>query len=171
MSPESDAPRRKWRWRLWVRDILIVVAIFLLWQWWQTRDLVDRPAPALVGLTVDGSAYQLMPGERPTLVHFWATWCPICRLEQDAIDDIAADHPVITVATQSGTASELAEYLREHGLQQPVLLDDDGRIAADWGVNGVPMSFVVDERGHIVAATAGLSSQWGLRWRLWWAGR
>jgi thiol-disulfide isomerase/thioredoxin len=101
------------------------------------------------------------------LVHFWATWCPICRLEQDSIASIAADWPAITIATTSGSAEELSDYLREDGLTMPVLLDEHGEIARRWGVQGVPATFIVDGDNIIRHAGMGFATEIGLRLRLW----
>ena len=120
---------RRPRWVAWARDIALLVVALAIIQWWQARDLVVGPAPPLVGHLIDGGPYQLNPANGPVLVHFWASWCPICRLEQDSIASIAGDHPVITVATTSGTRDEVAAYLREHGLAMPVLLDEAGDLA------------------------------------------
>ena len=121
--PARDAGGRRW-WR-WLRDIGLFVLVFVVIQWWQSRDLVEGPAPPLVGHLLDGSPYQLAATQRPVLVHFWATWCPVCRLEQDSIASIAADWPTITIATTSGSAEEVSGYLLEDGLTMPVLLDEN----------------------------------------------
>ena len=157
------------RWLRWLRDIALVILVFAAIQWWQARNLVKGPAPPLVGHLVDGSPYQLIPAEGPLLVHFWASWCPVCRIEQDSIASIAADRPVMTVATTSGSAEEMAAYLNGHGLEMPVLMDEDGEIARGWGVNGVPASFIVDTDGNIRHASMGYASEVGLRIRLWLA--
>jgi thiol-disulfide isomerase/thioredoxin len=172
-EPESpaqeSAPRRPRRWLRWLRDLALLLALFAAVQWWQARDLVKDQAPPLAGLLIDGTPWQLNPADGPYLVHFWATWCPICRLEQGSIDSIARDHPVITIATSSGTAEELQAYMREHGLGKAVMLDEDGHLARAWGVSGVPASFVVDRSGAISHAGMGYSTGWGLRLRLWLA--
>jgi thiol-disulfide isomerase/thioredoxin len=153
-----------------VRDILLLLLVFAAVQWWQARDLAAGPAPPLVGLLLDGSPYQLDPAGGPILVHFWATWCPVCRLEEDSIARIAADLPTITVATTSGTSDEVAAYLAEQGLTMPVLLDEDGELARRWGVNGVPATFVIDREGRIRHAGKGYSTEIGLRLRMWLSG-
>ena len=153
----------------WLRDLLILLALFAAIQWWQARDLVKDAAPPLTGLLIDGTPFQLDPAQGPYLVHFWATWCPICRLEQDSIDAIARDHPVITVATSSGNAEEMAEYMQQNGLTKPVLMDEEGGLARNWGVYGVPATFVVDTDGMIRHASMGYSTGLGLRLRLWLA--
>ena len=169
-SPSSDkAVTRRPRWRVWLRDLILIALVVVALQWWQARNLVEGSAPPLTGLLVDGDPYQLQPAQGPTLVHFWAEWCPICRFEQDSIDRIASDWPVMTVATTSGSADEVAAYLREHGLTMPALIDETGQLAQAWGVNGVPATFVIDRDGGIAHAGMGYSTEWGLRLRLWLA--
>jgi thiol-disulfide isomerase/thioredoxin len=169
-TPKSPKNRRgRARWRGWLRDIGLLVLVVLAVQWWQSRNLVSEAAPPLVGLLLNGSPYQLDPADGPSLVHFWAEWCPICRLEQDSIDSIASDHRVITVATTSGDAEEVAAFVAREGLGFAVLMDEGGDIARGWGVNGVPATFVVDSAGRITSATRGYSTEIGLRLRLWLA--
>ena len=166
-TAQQARPAGKRRWLRWLRDIGLLVLVFVVIQWWQSRDLVEGPAPPLVGHLLDGSPYQLAATQRPVLVHFWATWCPVCRLEQDSIASIAADWPTITVATTSGSAEEVSGYLLEDGLTMPVLLDENGAIARRWGVQGVPATFIVDGDNHIRYAGMGYATEVGLRLRLW----
>jgi peroxiredoxin len=74
---------------------------------------------------------------------------------------------VLTVALQSGEAGEIVSYLQAADLDFPVVPDPDGAIARRWGVGGVPASFVIDPEGRIAFATVGLSTEPGLRMRLW----
>ena len=108
---------------------------------------------------------------KPVLVHFWATWCPICRAEDGSIHDLAQDYRVLTVATNSGDAQEIARYMEENNLEFPVLLDESGEMGSRWGVNGVPSSFIVDSAGEIRSVAVGYTTGIGLRIRLWLAGR
>ncbi len=139
---------------------------------WQQRDMVSGVAPALQGTTLAGMPYKLPAHPaKPVLVHFWATWCPICRTEQGSIDAIAHDHPeVITVAMQSGNAIEVTRFMQQQGLSFPALNDSDGSISHAWGVNAVPASFIISPDGKIRFIEVGLTSGIGLRFRLWLAG-
>ena len=169
-SPKTPSPRRYRRGLRWLRDILLFVLILAAVQWWQSRDLAKDQAPPLAGLLVDGTPYQMDSSGDPVLVHFWAEWCPVCRLGQDSIDDIAKDHRVITIATTSGPANEVQAFLEEHALTMPTLIDEQGDIARRWGVFGVPSTFVVDTDGAIRHDSKGYSTEIGLRLRLWLAG-
>ena len=157
----------------WVRRIiefLVIMAVIFAARAYQHRDLRTGSAPSLQGVLLDGTSFNLAEfNGRPVLVHFWATWCAICKLEQGTIAAIARDHRVITVAMRSGVKYEVKRHLSENGLEFPVLNDQDGRRAASWGVNGVPTSFIVDGEGKIRFAEMGYTTEAGLRARLWLA--
>jgi len=167
---EKSGPQQG-RLRRWSLELLLVLLAFGAVQWWQSRGVASGPAPALQGVLLDGRQVSLVDlrGE-PVLVHFWATWCPICRFEEDSIDALARDHSVITIATTSGEAAEVLAYLQQNGLRFPVLLDETGEVGRAWGVKGVPASFIIDSSGDIAHATVGYSTEIGLRLRLWLAG-
>jgi len=138
---------------------------------WQQSGTASGPAPALAGELLDGKPVSLAAfAGRPVLVHFWATWCPICRAEQGSIDALARDVPVITVAMQSGDRDAVVQHLRKEELSFPVLNDPAGEIAAQWGVRAVPASFIVDGAGQIRFLEIGYTTGVGLRLRLWLAG-
>ncbi len=147
----------------------LIIAVILGAQYWQTRNLPAGVAPPLVGVLTDGSQVRVGAGDTPTLVAFWATWCPVCSAEEDNIVSVAKDHRVVSVAMQSGDAATVANHLKERGIDLPQLIDADGRYAADWRVSGVPTHFVVDAAGNIRFRVVGYATTWGLKARLWWA--
>ena len=169
----GDRPNRSRRRLLvWGAEVLLVVAVDYGVHLWQTRDAPSGPAPALAGPLLDGAAFDLSRERgRPVLVHFWASWCPVCGLQDGAVASVARRHRVVTVALQSGGAGEVRRHLREAGVEFPVILDPDGSLAARWGVRGVPTSFVIDGSGRIRFVEVGYTSGIGLRSRLWLAGR
>ncbi len=152
--------------------VLLFVAVVAGIRAWQQRDMTSGAAPALQGVTIAGQSYTLPSHPaRPVLVHFWATWCPVCRAEQGTIAAIARDHPdTITVAMQSGRPEEVARHMREQGIAFPAVNDADGSISRAWGVHAVPASFIVAPDGEISFVEVGYTTEIGLRLRLWWAG-
>jgi peroxiredoxin len=165
------SPNRKRRtWLSWARNLLLIATLIAAVQWWQTRDLPKGHAPSLSGALLDGRSVDLEDYRgRPVLVHFWATWCPVCRAEQGTIQRLAEDFPILTVATSSGKAPQIRNYLNEQMLDFPVLPDERGELARQWQVGGVPASFVIDPRGNIASTTMGYTTGLGLRLRLWLA--
>jgi len=170
-KPAKKISRRK----VWLKRALLIL-LFIVFiagiRSWQQRDMSSGMAPPLVGVKLNGSAYTF-PAKpaQPVLVHFWATWCAICRVDQDSIDSIARDHPnTITVAMQSGSDAEVGNHLVAQGLHFPVLNDADGRLSAAWGVHAVPASFIIGQDGKIRFVEVGFTTGSGLRLRLWLAG-
>ena len=170
-SPTEEKPRATRRWLRYAVEAAVVLLLILGVRAWQQSGTASGPAPALAGVLLDGKPVALTAfAGRPVLVHFWATWCPICRLEQGSIDALARDVPVISVAMQSGDREAVVQHLRKEALSFPVLNDPDGVIAAQWGVRAVPASFVVDGAGQIRYVEVGYTTGVGLRLRLWLAG-
>ena len=152
-------------------NLTLIVVIYAGVQWYQSRPLASGDAPALAGELLTRTPFDLDAWRgRPVLVHFWATWCPLCKIGQGSIAAIAEDHAVISVAMQSGGPDAIQAYLAEHGLDFPTLNDPYGEIAAAWGVRAVPASFIIDSDGRVRFATAGYTTGLSLRGRLWAAG-
>jgi peroxiredoxin len=120
--------------------------------------------------TIEGKPVMAQPEGEPMLVHFWATWCPICALENSSIQSISEDYHVVTIAMQSGNEDELKRFMQQEGLSFPVIADEYGEISKQWSVRGVPASFIISPDGEIRFIEVGYTSGLGLRARLWWAG-
>ena len=156
--------------RKWSGEILLLAIAALLIHLWQTRGTATGEAPELSGRLLDGSEYTLeQTADSPRLVHFWATWCPVCRLEMETINELSKSSSVITVALKSGDNRDIADYLKQNDLQFPVISDPLGQLADRWGVQGVPSSFILDEEGLIRFVEVGYTTSLGLRLRLWWS--
>lgn len=170
---QNPPPKRPNRWRSRILNLVILIAIVFGVRTWQQRDMPGDIPPALHGQTLAGKHY-ILPDRpvKPILVHFWATWCAICRSEQDTIAELASDHSgnVITVAMQSGRPEAVSRYLQEQGLVFPVLNDPDGTLSHSWGVRAVPASFIIGPDGTIRFIEVGYTTGLGLRIRLWLAG-
>ncbi len=158
--------------RRWLINITILLVVYWAVQSYQSRDAVTSGlAPDIEGVTLSGEALSLqsLRGE-PVLVYFWASWCGICSLTRDSIDNIAQQHAVITIASQSGGAAEVQRYIDENNVTAPVINDEQGHFGQRYGVKAFPSIFIIDSQGEISDVEIGLSSEWGLRLRLWWAG-
>ena len=160
----------KKRWVKRTFEILFFVVLYLVLRGYMQRDMISGQAPDIQATTIEQQAFNLHASEtKPILVHFWASWCGICKLEQDSIDALSEDYHVMTIAMQSGSDDEVKTYLKEHDLSFKVINDIDGTFVERYGVAGVPASFVVNSNNEIVASEVGYTTPWGLRFRLWLA--
>lgn len=150
--------------------LLAFVVIGMAINLYRTWDIRGEPAPRLQAKTLSGETFSLVAHEKPVLVYFWASWCPVCRFSETGVDAIARDYPVISVAMQSGGEAELRQYLQENGLGFAVIADEQGILSRQWSVRAVPSSFIIDESNRVRFAETGYTPSWGLRLRLWWAG-
>jgi cytochrome c biogenesis protein CcmG/thiol:disulfide interchange protein DsbE len=122
--------------------------------------LIGRQAPALAlppleGLTQEGKQ---VPGldpalfkNRVTVVNIWASWCVPCRDEHPFLVRLAADKRAALVGINYKDARENAlSFLNRYGNPfAAVGVDTGGRAAIEWGVYGVPETFIVGRDGRI----------------------
>lgn len=169
---KGRASPRSWRRRLlgWGAELGLLLLLVLAVEAFLSRESLGEMAPAIEATTISGRPFSLEQFKgKPAVVHFWASWCPVCELEQGMVDSLAGEVPLITVAMQSGSSEEVHDYLLQQGVDYPVVNDEGGSLASQYGVQGVPATFVLDSEGRVRFATRGYTSGWGLRIRLWLA--
>ena len=86
-----------------------------------------------------------------TLVNVWASWCVSCRQEHPVLMQFARDNVVPLVGLNyKDTRPEALGWLKEHGDPYTVsVVDADGRVGIDFGVYGVPETFLIDREGVV----------------------
>jgi cytochrome c biogenesis protein CcmG/thiol:disulfide interchange protein DsbE len=114
--------------------------------------LIDKEAPAfqLAGLNGDGIARDALKG-RPVLINFFASWCVPCREEHPLLMRLAEQEHVPLYGIDYKDRPEAARsLLQEFGdPYQAIGMDQEGRVGLDFGVYGVPETYVLDSSGHI----------------------
>lgn len=130
--------------------------------------LIGRAAPAIDTKTVDGGHVNIDDYRgRWVLVNYFATWCVPCRQEHPDLVRFADRHraagdvQVIGVVFADGYDA-VRTFRRDNGGSWPMAEDPTGRIATDWGVSGVPESFLVDPGGIVRAKVLGGVTEAGL---------
>jgi cytochrome c biogenesis protein CcmG, thiol:disulfide interchange protein DsbE len=170
-SPRSRTSRRSWLMALPLIGFLALAGLFLLRL--QGGDpsripsaLIGRPAPqtalpALEGLVVNGAP---VPGLDPaafkgrvSVVNVWASWCVPCHDEAPLLTELSKDTRLQIVGINYKDAPDNARrFLGRYGNPFGMVgVDANGRASIEWGVYGVPETFVVGREGTIVYKMVG----------------
>jgi len=138
-----------------------------------TRDKVELPSmlvghevrsfdiPAL-DLSPDGAAdagrvtdADLKSGHM-TVVNFWASWCGPCRIEQASLMGLRHDGLRILGINYKDEPADARRFLNDLGNPfERVGVDRAGRVGIDWGITGVPETFVVNGAGQVIFRVVG----------------
>jgi cytochrome c biogenesis protein CcmG, thiol:disulfide interchange protein DsbE len=127
--------------------------------------LIGKPAPVLVLRPLENS---VVPGLDPkdfqgrvTLINVWGSWCGPCRDEHRFLTRLAADPRLRLVGINyKDTAENARRFLARHGNPFAAIgVDDSGRAAIEWGVYGVPETFIVGRDGRIAYKHVGPISE------------
>jgi peroxiredoxin len=112
----------------------------------------DR-APVFTLMDLNGKRWSLSELKGSVvLINFWATWCPPCKEELPSLQRLFVktvndrDLIILTILYRDEPRSA-AEYIRENGFDITVLIDPEFKTAAEYGLTGVPETFVVDKKG------------------------
>jgi len=149
--------------------VFALLAVLLGWRLWRGGDpsivpsaLIGKKAPALAlppleglkrpdGTPTPGLIPSLMGAGAPVVVNFWASWCGPCRIEHPQLMQLAREGRVRLLGVNYKDVPENARrFLGQLG--DPFVAvgaDRDGATAVNWGVYGVPETFIVDGAGII----------------------
>ena len=117
-------------------------------------------APDFTVEMLDGSKVTLSALQgKPTLLIFWATWCPPCRLElsklQEHIIDRYGDKINVLPISRGEERAKVEEYISKMGYTFAVGLDGDQSIYRKYATNYIPRCFVIDAKGKVLYSGVG----------------
>jgi len=117
--------------------------------------LIDKPAPEFSLPQLQTQDKTLSKADflgKVSLFNVWASWCAACRQEHPFLMELSRANLVpIYGLNYKDTRTEAKQWLNQYG-GDPYLasaFDADGRVGIDWGVYGVPETFVIDKKGVI----------------------
>lgn len=97
---------------------------------------------------------------RVKLVNFWASWCAPCRVEHPNLEALAKDGVEIYGVNYKDKPDNALRFIAELGNPYGAIgADEAGRMAINWGVYGVPETYVIDGEGRILLRHAGPITQ------------
>jgi cytochrome c biogenesis protein CcmG/thiol:disulfide interchange protein DsbE len=123
--------------------------------------LIGKPAPRIVVPPLDRATLGFGPRElaagHVTVINVFASWCLPCRSEAPVLARLAGSRDFAFYGlVQKDTPAKIRAFLAENGNPfDRVALDADGRVSIEWGVYGVPETYVIDGRGIVRARIVG----------------
>ena len=116
--------------------------------------LVGAPAPDIALKDLQGQEVKLSDLRgKIVLLNFWATWCKPCKEEMPAMqasyEKLRDQGFVVLAVNELEDVEKVAEHIRTHGHTFLVVMDHDNRVANQYGVLGLPSSFLIDRQGIV----------------------
>ncbi|MEY4755859.1 MAG: hypothetical protein RJA34_757 [Pseudomonadota bacterium] len=116
--------------------------------------LIDKPAPGFQLTRLDEPAAVIRRDDllgKVWMLNVWASWCVACRQEHPLLMDFSRRKvlPIYGLDYKDGRVEGLQNLARYGDPYVASLFDADGRVGIDWGVYGVPETFIIDQRGVI----------------------
>jgi thiol-disulfide isomerase/thioredoxin len=116
---------------------------------WKGKATLPLARNDLEGRAVDLKGLQ----GRVLVVNFWATWCEPCRDEMPSLQRLREKldgKPFDVLTVNYGESREkVSQFLGKEKIALPVLLDPEKESAREWGVGGLPMTFLIDATGRV----------------------
>jgi len=113
----------------------------------------------------DGTTYNFVKN-KPIMIHFWATWCPTCKLEAGNIDRVSKYYNVVTIAVKSGSNKDIKKFLQENNLNLKVVNDKNSVYAREFNISGFPTTFIYNKNRKLIFSEVGYTSTLGLYLRM-----
>lgn len=162
---------RERRWFRWSVDAVLFLVLVAAIGAWQTRShLSGVAAPPVTLATLDGRTVSLesLKG-KPVLVAFWAPWCSVCKTESQNVSwtmKLAGERAhVVSIVSSYDDLGSVQAYVRDRGVDYPVLLGDEG-LARQFKVDAFPTAYFLDADGRIKRSAVGYTTTLGLLARL-----
>jgi thiol-disulfide isomerase/thioredoxin len=123
---------------------------------------VGATMPEYSAMGLDGSKFDLgTHRNKVVLLNLWATWCGPCRFEIPELQKMHTQYApkgfeVIGVSVDEGGVDTVKQFIAEHEMTYPVVIDAEGKLASVFQTSVLPTSALIDRNGKIVWKHYGL---------------
>lgn len=104
--------------------------------------------------------------QKPLIIHFWATWCPVCKTEASNIENLSKNYQVLTIAVKSGSNQQIKNYMKKNNLSFKVFNDIDGKFSHLFNIQAFPTTLIYDTNQTLRFSDTGYTSTLGLYIRM-----
>lgn len=148
--------------------IVFIVVLFIamnLLSYYRSMDLNKNRLDITSFKLLNGKEYSISK-DKPILIYFWATWCPICKFQSPNIQKLSKDYEVITIAVQSGGKKQIQNYLDKNNFSFKVVDDTDGFYAKRFNIKVFPTTIIYDKDKEQKFSDVGYTSFWSIYLKL-----
>ncbi len=119
-----------------------------------------RAAPGFALYDMDDKQHSLADYRgKVVIVNFWATWCPPCRQEfpsmEKAYQQLQKDDIVMLAIDVGEDGDTIFEFTADYPVTFPILMDMDAKITRQYGVIGLPTTYIIDPQGRLAYQVIG----------------
>ncbi|HIP13866.1 MAG TPA: redoxin domain-containing protein [Sulfurimonas autotrophica] len=156
----------------YLKEILFFVIILILLtnaiSLYKSQNLLHKPLTIQSFQLINNREY-ILAKNKPVLVHFWATWCPTCKVEASNINFLAKHFEVLTIAVRSGDDQAIQKYMSENNYNFAVVNDQNGTLSSLFHISAFPTSFIYDKNKKLLFSDVGYTSTLSLYLKMWFA--
>lgn len=153
-----EPPKKTLRWSIPLALFVVLVAFLWVGLGRDPREvpspLIGKPAPAFRLVQLHDADKKLAADDlkgKVWLLNVWASWCVSCRVEHPLLLQLAKSNvvPVYGLDYKDKTDDALAWLAQNGDPYIASIVDSDGKVGIDYGVYGVPETFVIDKAGIV----------------------
>lgn len=145
---------------------VMILVLSIVVNYFRAPKLDSNTLTPIQATLIDGTKWSSDDNNKPLVIHFWASWCKVCKLEASNIDALAKDANVITIAVNSGTNAEIKAFMDERELSYKVINDKDGTLSRAFKIEAFPTTFIYNSQKELSFTETGYTTTAGLKARL-----
>ena len=116
--------------------------------------ILGEPAPNFTLPRLEGGQAELtaLVKEKPALLVFWATWCPSCVEEIPVLNEWIEKYPGLQIVgiNVGEPAEHVRKFTEKRQIRYPILLDEKGDVAGQYGLVGIPAALFIAKGGRVI---------------------
>lgn len=165
----SKIEHKKTKWRVWLRDLIIIAVVVGAISLWQSRNMLSSDGSVYIPqqnlISLSGQVEPLLAKDMPNLIYFFAPWCKICSLSIGNLEYLNPESVnVVVIALDYSSKEEVEDFVREHQLSTQVFLGHEA-LKQQFKIQGYPSYYLLDEKQMISSSAYGYSTAIGLKLR------
>jgi thiol-disulfide isomerase/thioredoxin len=154
----------------WLKEIFLFLAFLffasLAINFLRQPDISPKSIYALNQNIVGQNKIYEIPKNKPFIVVFWGSWCPVCKQDLDNFSKISNEYDVLGVAVDSGSDSDILNFLKNQNISLKTINDRSGEIAGKFNISAYPTTLIYDSKGNLKFTEVGYITTAGLTARL-----